>query len=435
MRSCLSLLRFLVLTSPAVTLGCNGDDLSGPATGSLQVTTTTTGTDSDLDGYTVQIDAGPAHAIGAAGSLLNSNLSAGNHTVQLAGVAPNCGVAGENPRSVGIAAGETTTVAFQVTCGATVGQWATIPSGTDFDFFAISGEAATDIFTVGNKTFDLYQPVVHSVVMHFDGKNWSERYSKVGLQLNGVWTSREDEVFAVGDSDEQGATLLRFDGTVWAETSVPQLLQNDETVIFLSAVWGSSASDVFAVGSALGTNVSGVILHYDGEGWSRMTVPVSKDLRLTGVWGNSAQSVYAVGWSPPTVGSAAQHVLHYDGLNWTTVYREPAAEGEMRMRAVWTSADGHVVAVGDGLAVHYNGASWFTKSLPSTTFGLYAVWGASAADVYTVSSSGAIYRYDGTGWTEAFPSGRVAMLRGVWGSSATEVFAVGEFGAVLHGSP
>jgi TolB protein len=114
------LLSALLLVSPLVALGCNSDNLIVPTTGTLEITTVTTGAESDPDGYTVQVDAGTAQAISAAGSLQNSNLSAGNHTVKLAGVAANCGVAGENPRTVGITAGEPNTVAFQVSCTAPI---------------------------------------------------------------------------------------------------------------------------------------------------------------------------------------------------------------------------------------------------------------------------------------------------------------------------
>ena len=44
-------------------------------------------------------------------------------------------------------------------------------------------------------------------------------------------------------------------------------------------VWGSSGSDVFAVGNG------GTILHYDGSAWSAMTSGTT--FALNGVWGSS----------------------------------------------------------------------------------------------------------------------------------------------------
>ena len=49
----------------------------------------------------------------------------------------------------------------------------------------------------------------------------------------------------------------------------------------LYGVWGSSGSDVFAVGDA------GTILHYDGSAWTPMSSGTTDSLR--GVWGSSGR--------------------------------------------------------------------------------------------------------------------------------------------------
>jgi len=55
----------------------------------------------------------------------------------------------------------------------------------------------------------------------------------------------------------------------------------------LTAVWGSSATDVFAVGWG------GTILHYDGTSWQLMTSGTGNNFNA--VWGSSATDVFAVG--------------------------------------------------------------------------------------------------------------------------------------------
>lgn len=89
-----------------------------PATGGLSVTTVTTGASPDPDGYNVTVDGGQGQPIGAAGSLAIADLGAGNHEVGLSGVAANCAVAGENPRTVGVVAGTVVPVAFSIECEA-----------------------------------------------------------------------------------------------------------------------------------------------------------------------------------------------------------------------------------------------------------------------------------------------------------------------------
>ena len=64
----------------------------------------------------------------------------------------------------------------------------------------------------------------------------------------------------------------------------------------LNAVWGSSATDVYAVGS------SGTILHFDGNAWQ--AIPSGTTATLYGVGGSSATDVYVTGDGT---------ILHYDG--------------------------------------------------------------------------------------------------------------------------
>jgi len=75
---------------------------------------------------------------------------------------------------------------------------------------------------------------------------------------------------------------VHYDGTAWR-------IQFSGVVPDLIAVWGTSASDVFAAG------VSGTLLHYDGTGWSRETSGTLAT--LTGVWGASGTDVFVVGAS------------------------------------------------------------------------------------------------------------------------------------------
>jgi hypothetical protein len=90
-----------------------------PGTGSVQVTATTSGSSLDPDGYTLRIEGGSPQALTINGSRTVGNLTVGTHTVQLGGIAANCTVAGENPRSVTVAAEQTATVSFAIACAAT----------------------------------------------------------------------------------------------------------------------------------------------------------------------------------------------------------------------------------------------------------------------------------------------------------------------------
>src|SRR5207247_555781 len=87
-----------------------------PPTGDLTVTAATTGQDLDPDGYTVTVDGGQSRSLGVTASTTYT-LTAASHTVELSGIAANCTVSGQNPRTVTVPTGGTTTT-FSITCTA-----------------------------------------------------------------------------------------------------------------------------------------------------------------------------------------------------------------------------------------------------------------------------------------------------------------------------
>jgi PKD repeat protein len=88
-----------------------------PTTGDLTVTTTTGGTGSDPNGYTLSVD-GATQPIAMNDTRTITGLLAGNHSVGLLDVASNCVVSGQNPRTVNVPAGSATQTNFAITCTA-----------------------------------------------------------------------------------------------------------------------------------------------------------------------------------------------------------------------------------------------------------------------------------------------------------------------------
>jgi hypothetical protein len=100
------------LSSGDVALG-NG---AAATPGSVSVTTTTTGSSVDPDGYTVRLDGGSSRAIAVNGSVTYTNVAAGSHTIVLSGVAANCSVEGGTTRTVTVPDGGSASVTFGVSC-------------------------------------------------------------------------------------------------------------------------------------------------------------------------------------------------------------------------------------------------------------------------------------------------------------------------------
>ncbi len=113
--------------------GSPPDDPSGPPTdGTLVVSTSTGGNAPDQDGYLLTIDGVGSRALNPTGTA-RIHLPDGRHTLGLLGVAEHCSVAPGTPLEVDVPSGDTTAVAFEVSCPATGARITTRTTGLDLD--------------------------------------------------------------------------------------------------------------------------------------------------------------------------------------------------------------------------------------------------------------------------------------------------------------
>jgi hypothetical protein len=158
-----------------------------------------------------------------------------------------------------------------------------------------------------------------------------------GNGLNALWGDRTGQLFAVGS----GGTILHFDGARWT-------LEDSGTGSTLLAVWGSSASDVWAAGS-WESGVGTVLLHRTGGRWTNAN-PAGGNIELRGLWGAGPADVWAVG--------SGGMIYHHDGAAWSQV-TSPVASTTTVLSSVWGSSSTDVWAVGDGAVVlHWDGVAW-----------------------------------------------------------------------------
>jgi hypothetical protein len=197
--------------------------------------------------------------------------------------------------------------------------------------------------------------------------------------------------------------------------------------VFYLGVWGSSGSDVYAVGEYFEGREVALISHFDGSTWSQVELDGADFQVATAVHGTSATDVYVSGYYSQGDG---YFVLHYDGSSWS---REAVFE-EGVLNGIWANAPNDVFAVGfgvdGGFITHFDGQSFSLMEIPPTPAPLLDVWGTSGSDVYAVGASG-ILHYDGSQWTE------ISNERGfgVFGLSPTDVYVGQGNGRILHGTP
>ena len=90
---------------------------SPPITGGFRVVVSTTGTETDDDGYQLSVAGAPLRAIAVNAEETYQGLDPGVHLVTLKDVADFCEVQGGNPQPYTVVAGKTVRVAIHVGCG------------------------------------------------------------------------------------------------------------------------------------------------------------------------------------------------------------------------------------------------------------------------------------------------------------------------------
>jgi len=195
--------------------------------------------------------------------------------------------------------------------------------------------------------------------LRFDGSAWQPVDTGVEIPLWGVFVFSPSEVWAVGGDAFTTTTpgvILRYDGTTWSESPLPEL-DRDSGAVF--KIFGFSPDDLHAVGAR------GVLLHYDGSAWAQMPSGTSND--MISLWGTDADNLVAVG------GRAVGTIGRWDGSAWTIedIGMLPGLNG------VWVDPEGRATVVGN------SGASaiireGFDAELEDTTVSfevLHAVFG------------------------------------------------------------
>jgi hypothetical protein len=167
-----------------------------------------------------------------------------------------------------------------------------------------------------------------TLILHWNGSSWSRVSSPNpfdGNRLIGTNGSPTNE-WAVGAGANSGGSdrtlALHRNGNTWVHVTTP----NEGSLINeLQSVRAFSSSNVWAVGDFLDNEIyqfvwKGLILHWNGTKWSRITSPnpSSSDNRLTDVAGPAVDDVWAVGEYHDDVSGATETlILHWNGSTWT----------------------------------------------------------------------------------------------------------------------
>lgn len=250
----------------------------------------------------------------------------------------------------------------------------------------------------GNGTRNLLAVGDGGTILSYNGREWKTVSSGTESALQSIWGSVTDagaDIYTVGN----GGTVLHTSGRGWTPVAT-------NTTENLADIWGTGAEVM-----AAGTN--GTILN--------LTQSSSKNENyvLRSIWGSSATDVFAVGESGT--------VLHTDGSSWTTM----PSDTTQWLNAIWGDPQsGDVFAVGEnGAIIHYDGTTWNAMT-SGVSVALHGIYGTAADNLYVVGDSGVVLHYNGAAWSVLLAGG--ISLRDVWADDR-QVVAVGDDGLILVG--
>ena len=266
-------------------------------------------------------------------------------------------------------------------------------------------------------------------------------------------------------------TVAQSSLATWTTHALPSI--PGATSLSLSAVSGSSPTDVWVVGS-YGLPIPGItppistiyslVFHYDGITWTQIPTPVVAGIpppynALTAVRAFAPNDVWVAGlyneMMPNGVSGGFPYAMHWDGTSWTSWTNFGAnylGTGAGVTGISGTPNDfwivGYAVLTGasgvSAFATRWNGSSFSTYSVPapiSNNGGAFAaVDSISSGDVWAVGGSGSwappspfnytlIRRWNGTAWiaVSAPQPGTQHILRGVASLNANDVWAAGAY--------
>jgi hypothetical protein len=207
-------------------------------------------------------------------------------------------------------------------------------------------------------------------VQRLDANGWSDVDGVYNGDLKGIWGFTSGELVVVGDR----VIRRRAVAGTWSDETPT----SPSVTLNFWAVWGSDPQHLFAVGSKRTTFSSNVAYGYTASaGWVDLNHPTG-GTTLTAVWGSSPTDVY-------TGGQTA--LWHYDGSSWTQVSL-PGISAKQRIFSIWGRGSSDVYVVAEkGRVFHKTAAGWVAED-SGVDVDLSEVSGAATGPVYIAPSGG-----------------------------------------------
>jgi hypothetical protein len=251
--------------------------------------------------------------------------------------------------------------------------------------------------------------------------SWELVFAQLPGALLSVWGTSSTDVWAVGGDplDGNGPTVIHFDGDRWSQLATGESQGN------LWWVFGFADGPVYMGGDG------GVILRYELGTFTKMTTPGTGT--VFGIWGATPDDVWAVGGNSEAIGGFAWRL---DGDAWIDEPTLPTdVPGKAALWKVFGTATNDAWLVGsNGVSLHWDGSS-FTSGDTGVGASLFTVHANDGLYVAVGgTASGFIVEYQDGAWTNVTPDPPPQGLAGVVLGEDGFGIACGQFGSVYSRS-
>jgi hypothetical protein len=136
--------------------------------------------------------------------------------------------------------------------------------------------------------------------------------------MRDIWASSQKDVYVVGHNDQNRGQMYHYNGANWTPV---HLAVSDGGMISgpfdLSAIYGFSATNIYAVGEKIYQNSnpppnfldSSFIIHYENGRWRELSIPRRNEV-LACISGNHPNTLWA--------GGSQGTIYHFNGESWST---------------------------------------------------------------------------------------------------------------------
>ena len=271
-------------------------------------------------------------------------------------------------------------------------------------------------------------------VFRWDGTAWTAQVTDSGVMLGGISGSGgaggPDAWFAATSGrvfHHKGTADCLASHTCWSLAPTPSMFTG-----VLRAIWGSSASDLWAAGDF------GGISHFDGSQWKLDPSVGGSNQNLLGVFVTAVN----INVNPVVSSLANTQIITYD--NAVGINASSAPTGMAAIYGVTVGTANEIWAVGGANTIlrSTDGKAFAAPSGVTTPAGthtaLTGVWITTASTsnrtYFVTGDNGYVARWDGAAWTQLSCPATTATLKSIHGSgtSGTNLYAVGTGGTFFN---